>query len=216
MWCSQFESEKPSRDAGFRAKLEPGDTTLSRQEMASGPSQCPADQSIQQTCGISDSGMARPGLEPGTPRFSDVRPEVLNGAETPANKRVLARNCPEAETRKFHCLRSGSGDAMRLISQCQFGQADTCVRQGGSIATARSTRHALRPTQPVDDLAAGVLAASWPTSEARSRSWLGSICTREEPKRARLPVKRASRCVFHVEPGEQLAHLDDRVRDPVH
>jgi hypothetical protein len=23
VWCSQFESEKPSRDAGFRAKLEP-------------------------------------------------------------------------------------------------------------------------------------------------------------------------------------------------
>jgi hypothetical protein len=30
---------------------------------------CPADQSIQQPCGISGFVMARPGLEPGTPRF---------------------------------------------------------------------------------------------------------------------------------------------------
>jgi hypothetical protein len=46
MWCSQFESEKPSREAGFRAKPDTGGTSLSRQEMASAPSQCPANQSI--------------------------------------------------------------------------------------------------------------------------------------------------------------------------
>src|SRR5713226_7215355 len=30
--------------------------------------------------------MARPGLEPGTPRFSDVRSKRSNPAKTPANK----------------------------------------------------------------------------------------------------------------------------------
>ena len=39
----QFESEKPSRDAGFRAKTRTEDTTSSRQEKARAPSQCPAE-----------------------------------------------------------------------------------------------------------------------------------------------------------------------------
>jgi hypothetical protein len=46
VWCPPFESEKPSRAAGFRAKTRSEDTTLSRQEKASAPSQRPADQSI--------------------------------------------------------------------------------------------------------------------------------------------------------------------------
>ena len=57
---------------GIPGQTRTEDTTLSRQEKASTPSQCPADQSISQPCGITGFEMARPGLEPGTPRFSVV------------------------------------------------------------------------------------------------------------------------------------------------
>src|SRR3954470_22348634 len=36
------------------------------------------------------SPMARPGLEPGTPRFSVVEPNLSNSGVTPANLRVVA------------------------------------------------------------------------------------------------------------------------------
>jgi len=45
-WCPQFESKKPGREAVFRAKNSNRRHHASRQEKASAPSQCPADQSI--------------------------------------------------------------------------------------------------------------------------------------------------------------------------
>jgi hypothetical protein len=39
-----------------------------------------------------DLAMARPGLEPGTPRFSVVRSRLSNGRELPANKPISVRD----------------------------------------------------------------------------------------------------------------------------
>jgi hypothetical protein len=41
--------------------------------------------------------MARPGLEPGTPRFSVLRPNLSNWAESPAIKRLLVGSVKDAE-----------------------------------------------------------------------------------------------------------------------
>jgi hypothetical protein len=83
VWCPQFESEKPSGDAGFRPKIRTEDTTRSRQEKASAlPMRRRPEHLV--TCGISGFEMARPGLEPGTPRFSVVDRDPSNYAESPA------------------------------------------------------------------------------------------------------------------------------------
>ena len=61
--------------------------------------------------------MARPGLEPGTPRFSVVRSRSSNGAECPGEMRLLRwpRRC--GGSRKFRSFLVGSGDERCVISQ---------------------------------------------------------------------------------------------------
>jgi hypothetical protein len=62
------------RNAGSHAKsrLQPliETTTISARVRRSLRERCTTDQKIQHTCGIPAPDMARPGLEPGTPRFS--------------------------------------------------------------------------------------------------------------------------------------------------
>ena len=60
--------------------------------------------------------MARPGLEPGTPRFSVVRSRLSNVAEIPANP-LDPNGLARLETsRKFRSFLADSGDEKRLVS----------------------------------------------------------------------------------------------------
>ena len=65
--------------------------------------------------------MARGGLEPPTPRFSVVRPDLSNGREIPVSKRHLAGEPAWMKARKFHRFGHSLGDEVRLISQCDDG-----------------------------------------------------------------------------------------------
>ena len=57
-------------------------TTISARVRQSLRMRCTTDQRIQHTCGIPAPNMARPGLEPGTPRFSVVRSGLAGGAQS--------------------------------------------------------------------------------------------------------------------------------------
>jgi hypothetical protein len=63
--------------------------------------------------------MARPGLEPGTPRFSVLRPNLSNWAESPAIKRLLVGSRKEAEAGYLRTF------ALQLGTQIGFGTQST-------------------------------------------------------------------------------------------
>jgi hypothetical protein len=73
--------------------------------------------------------MARPGLEPGTPRFSDVRSTASNGVAIPGKQRVLGRWTQRLKPRSLRSFAAGSGDEVRLVSRSRRCSADDrCVR----------------------------------------------------------------------------------------
>jgi hypothetical protein len=59
--------------------------------------------------------MARPGLEPGTPRFSVLRPNLSNWAKNPALKGLLVGGLKQAEVSYLRTL------ALRLGTEIGFG-----------------------------------------------------------------------------------------------
>jgi hypothetical protein len=61
--------------------------------------------------------MARPGLEPGTPRFSGVRVSLSNRAKPPANKRDRAALQRAHNTRKFHSFFGDLGHGWRPVAR---------------------------------------------------------------------------------------------------
>jgi hypothetical protein len=64
-----------------------------------------------------DFEMARPGLEPGTPRFSGVRVSLSNRAKPPANKRDRAALQRAHNTRKFHSFFGDLGHGWRPVAR---------------------------------------------------------------------------------------------------
>ena len=63
------------------------------------------------------SRMARPGLEPGTPRFSDSRTQLSNWAENRANERVLAEAARGSEVRTLHAFERYVGHETPLVAR---------------------------------------------------------------------------------------------------
>jgi hypothetical protein len=61
--------------------------------------------------------IARPGLEPGTPRFSDKCMRIPNGPEIPAHKRVPVRPRARPKVRKVHEMVGDVGHEMPLVAQ---------------------------------------------------------------------------------------------------
>ena len=61
--------------------------------------------------------MARPGLEPGTPRFSVVGQNVSNSDAIPAVQRVLAIESDRLDVRKLRSFLEGLGTEMRCGAQ---------------------------------------------------------------------------------------------------
>ena len=84
--------------------------------------------------------MARPGLEPGTPRFSVVRVSLSNRAKTPANKRdarVLQR---AGKNRKFRSVLGDSGDRWRPVARWCASAAGEPRAAPGRAPAVRSSR----------------------------------------------------------------------------
>ena len=84
--------------------------------------------------------MARPGLEPGTPRFSGVRVSLSNGAKTPANRRDAAAPRRAQETRKFHSFPGDSGDRWRPVARWCASAAGGPHSAPGRAPAVRSSR----------------------------------------------------------------------------
>ena len=63
--------------------------------------------------------MARPGLEPGTPRFSVADRNPSNRVESPAIQRESGEGHWTAKARKFHSFLTDSGTQMRFGTQCR-------------------------------------------------------------------------------------------------
>ena len=63
------------------------------------------------------SRMARPGLEPGTPRFSVVRLQLSNQVEIARNSRFWSSPSRRHKVRKFQEFLADSGDERRDVSQ---------------------------------------------------------------------------------------------------
>ena len=83
--------------------------------------------------------MARPGLEPGTPRFSVVEQNLSNNGGIPANVRVRAWRWRRSDSRK---LRSFLVD---LGTDTRFGaQSDRCIAVYAVASDRRTIRDALR------------------------------------------------------------------------
>src|SRR5215207_4013291 len=64
-----------------------------------------------------DLAMARPGLEPGTPRFSDSCTRLSNARESPATTRLGAPRAMNREVRKLHEIAGNVGHEIPLVSE---------------------------------------------------------------------------------------------------
>ena len=67
--------------------------------------------------------MTRPGLEPGTPRFSVVPCRPSNSAESPANWARSTRYLRGVDVRELRAFHLGLGDDGRLIARMIGGSA---------------------------------------------------------------------------------------------
>jgi hypothetical protein len=110
--------------------------------------------------------MARGGLEPPTPRFSDVRSTASNGIAIPGKQRVLGRWTQRLKPRSLRSFAADSGDEVRLVSRSRrCSAADRCVRSfltgpkwawyrlsesatTGHLYGARSNRPLMIPRRP--------------------------------------------------------------------
>jgi hypothetical protein len=79
--------------------------------------------------------MARPGLEPGTPRCSVGRDGLSNRAKTPAHKRGDTAPQGARDTRKFHALLGDSGDGRRPVARWV---RERCLQTGIQRPVARA------------------------------------------------------------------------------
>jgi hypothetical protein len=84
--------------------------------------------------------MARPGLEPGTPRFSVVRANLSNEPESPGKQRVLTVGLAAAKARRFHSFPPDSGDGRRLISHWCAGSVDLRLTPMSAVLALVSQR----------------------------------------------------------------------------
>jgi hypothetical protein len=156
------------------------------------------------------SGMARPGLEPGTPRFSVVRSTASNGVVIPGNDKFLARgpsNRNLAVCRLLPPVRE-----MRCASPLACGGVggDRCVRVvltgpkvGLAPASARARGSSPRATRT---LRARPEAAP-PCRAGRRR--------RDERIGDRTCDERVERLVRHVESGSSRGQVHGGALTPV-
>jgi hypothetical protein len=90
---------------------------------------------------VRDFAVARPGLEPGTPRFSDSCTQLSNARESPATTRLRATRGLNREVRKLHEIAGNDGHEVPLVSESPgCGQMPAAAR-GGASADRDSRRH---------------------------------------------------------------------------
>jgi hypothetical protein len=84
--------------------------------------------------------MARPGLEPGTPRFSGVRVSLSNRPKIPANKPDAHALQRARKTSKFRSVLGDSGDRWRPVAGWCASAAGGPHSAPGRAPAARSSR----------------------------------------------------------------------------
>ena len=89
--------------------------------------------------------MARPGLEPGTPRFSVVRLPPSNSREMPANITLSCIQRRRLDQCKFRSFRRDSGDGFRLVSQYGARTGGHDPRHSGTASCCGVEPNTLRP-----------------------------------------------------------------------
>ena len=174
--------------------------------------------------------MARPGLEPGTPRFSVVRSQLSNDPENPANSRVPSDELVGEKVRRFQAFLADSGDGRRSVAQSAHAArrhhrgprrsvANPTVRtsgrtQGSMLAFSITTRRVRARLSP-----SGV--DSMITRHGRSASTVSSVLPNSEragdaPRQRHHDRRRAhvGRLLDDPAPGLAGADLLDVAGDP--
>jgi hypothetical protein len=152
-------------------------------------------------------GVARPGLEPGTPRFSDKRTPILNGQKFPAHKRDSAGLAHRPEVRKVHEMVGDVGHEMPLVAQWSGRALPWCPRPvrapriiglagTGRIAPACLGKPAVRfgvaraaPVRPQQARARPTLGHSHSDESGRGRALLSGIGVSRSERRFRHGAK---------------------------
>jgi hypothetical protein len=118
-------------------------TTVSCASNCNSPGIPPATRESRRHAGLRCFKMARPGLEPGTPRFSVLRPNLSNRAKSPAIKRLLVGSPREAEVGYLRTF------ALQLGTQISLGTQSTpmAATSPSERQTACATRSPRRIVQ---------------------------------------------------------------------
>jgi hypothetical protein len=107
-----------------------------------------------------DFAMARPELEPGTPRFSDVGRNVSNSRVIPAIDRVSVIEAHWLDVRRLRSFLADSGTEMRIGTQCETAGARRSARGSWTTSACPSCR-AWPLASPAPSAVPGPPASSW-------------------------------------------------------
>src|SRR2546421_7577958 len=91
--------------------------------------------------------MARPGLEPGTPRFSEADDEPSNRRKSAGNDGVRCVDHRRPKPRKFHSFLAYSGTETRFSAQWRTGRLVADCHAGGRGFESRRSRKTPAITQ---------------------------------------------------------------------
>ena len=140
--------------------------------------------------------MARPGLEPGTPRFSVVGPKTSNWVETAANQPVHGSRRSPGDSRKlrFFCCRIGHSTWLRCLITSRASPGPLWGPGGWRSALRECARRSPSCTSPF-------LTARHPTSYRPEAGWrLRQAAYGRSPATgpsAALPAARGARRAQH-------------------
>ena len=136
-FLSDHRRAASARDHGGEAEFAASDSYLGRHD---NHAWCRKFESalhhrteIPQPCGISAPELARPGLEPGTPRFSVVRSRRSKDVEVPGTNRVYGPCPSNAKRRSLRSFPGRSGDEGRVISQSPRERSARSATESGCI-----------------------------------------------------------------------------------
>ena len=126
---------------------------------------CTGYQTIQRSCGIQRSQVARPGLEPGTPRFSVVRSGPTEGAQSLETKRFASDPSSTQKSAIYELFASSSGDGSVSSPFRQRLERRGCMCLGElALISAPRDYHRFRDRRQV-----GLPAGRGPTDRRRAR-----------------------------------------------
>ena len=94
--------------------------------------------------------MARPGLEPGTPRFSGSCTQLSNARESPGTTRLPATGSMNREVRKLHEIAGNVGHEVPRVSESPGCGHTPVAARGGASADPGLEETPLLARQPLE------------------------------------------------------------------